>query len=93
MDAGALQIDGQNVRVTAVTVLGLAVYVDYTNAAQEDDTPDRRCILSISYDGAVSKTSTQYQNAEAVYIVENQGNEAFTLARQRRDLLYFLHGY
>lgn len=93
LDAGALQIDGQDVRVTAVTVLGLAVYVDYTNAVQEDDVPDRRCILSISYDGAVSKTSTQYQDGEAVYIVENQGNEAFTLARQRRDLLYFLHGY
>lgn len=91
VDANALRIDGQDVRVTAVTVLGLTVYVDYTNAAQEGGAPDRRCILTVSYDGAVSKTSTQYQDGEAVYIVENQGNETFALARQRRDLLYFLH--
>lgn len=93
VDARAVKIDGQNVRVAAVTVLNLMIYVDYTNSTQKDDTPDRRCILSVSYDGSVSKTSTQYQNGRAVYIVENQGNTSFILIQEHRDLLYFLHEY
>ena len=41
----------------------------------------------------VSKTSAQYKNGAAAYIIDNTDNAAFTLHRERRDLLYFLHGY
>lgn len=92
-NASALRINGQKVRVTALTVHGLMIYVDYTNSTQQDDAPGCRCILTVSYDGAVSKTSTQYKNGKAAYIVGNQGNTSFTLSREYRDLLYFLRGY
>ena len=91
VDAGVLSIDGQDVRVTAVTVLGLMVYVDYAAVTQEGGGPGHRCILTISYDGSVTKSSAQYEKGELAYLIESQDNGSFTLTHQRRDLLYFLH--
>lgn len=91
MDPGLLRIDGQDVHVTALTVVGLSLYVDYSTLAPEGRGPASRCILAVSQDGEVSKTSGQYQDGEALYIVDNWSNETFILMRRHRDLLYFLH--
>ena len=90
-DTGTLQIGGQDAQVTSLSVQGLQIIVDYTTPAPDVQTLHRRCILSIDYDGTVSKSSAQYENGEALYIVDNWGNEAFQLMRRHRDLLYFLH--
>ncbi len=90
-DTGTLQIGGQDAQVTSLSVQGLQIIVDYTTPAPDVQTLHSRCILSIDYDGTVSKSSAQYKNGEALYIVDNWGNEAFQLMRRHRDLLYFLH--
>lgn len=90
-DTGTLQIGGQDAQVTSLSVQGLQIIVDYTTPAPDVQTLHSRCILSIDYDGTVSKSSAQYENGEALYIVDNWGNEAFQLMRRHRDLLYFLH--
>lgn len=91
VDAGVLQIDGQDMRVTDLSVIGLVVYVDYSTPVPDDRTPCSRCILAISHDGTITKTSSLYENGEAVYTVDNTDNTDFTIGRSSRDLLYFLH--
>lgn len=96
VDAGALRLDGRAVRVTGVYVHGQVVSVDYSTAEPGNSAPlssARRCILTVLQDGTVRKTSALYKDGEADYIVDNTDNTAFTLSRERRDLLYFLHGY
>lgn len=97
VDAGALRIDGQDVHVIGIYVCGLVVSVDYSTAELRGGAlppSARRCILTIFQDGTVKKTSGLYnKDGEADYTVENTDNTAFTLYRERRDLLYFLHGY
>lgn len=91
VDASVLQIDGQDVRVTDLSVIGLVVYVDYSTPVPDDRTPCSRCILAISHDGTITKTSSLYENGEAVYTVDNTDNTDFIIGRSSRDLLYFLH--
>ncbi len=96
VDAGALRIDGQDVHVAGIYVRGLVISVDYSTAEPGDSAPppsSRRCSLTILQDGTVRKTSALYKDGEVDYAVENTDNTAFTLYRERRDLLYFLHGY
>lgn len=96
VDADALRISGQDIRVTSVCVHGQAIYVDYSTVPQNGSAPppsSHRCILTVCQDGTVTKTSARYENGSAAYIVDNTDNTGFTLSRQHRDLLYFLHGY
>lgn len=96
VDTSALQISGQDVRLTSVCVLGQVIHVDYSIIPPDDGAPPSfslRCILAISQDGTVTKTSARYENGTAAYIIDNTDNTAFILHREHRDLLYFLHGY
>ena len=87
-NAGTLQIGGQ---VTSLSVQGLQIILDYATPAPDVQSPRSRCTLSIAYDGTVVKTSAQYENGVALYIVDNTDNAAFIVGRNVRDLLYFLH--
>ncbi len=91
-NAGTLQIGGQDAQVTSLSVFGLMICVDYSTPVPDDRTPCSRCILAISHDGTITKTSSLYENGEAVYTVENTDNTDFIISRVSRDLLYFLHG-
>lgn len=96
VNADALKIDGQDVWITDVSLLGQILYVDYSTIPTEDGAPPpslRRCILSISQDGVVIKTSALYKNGNTAYIIDNTDNTVFILQQEHRDLLYFLHGY
>ena len=92
VDAEALRIGGQRARVTSLSVFGLMICVDYSTPVPDDRTPCSRCILAISHDGTITKTSSLYENGEAVYTVENTDNTDFIISRVSRNLLYFLHG-
>ena len=91
VDAEALRIGGQRARVTSLSVFGLMICVDYSTPVPDVQSPRSRCTLSIAYDGTVVKTSAQYENGVALYIVDNTDNAAFIVGRNVRDLLYFLH--
>ena len=90
-NAGTLQIGGQDAQVTSLSVQGLQIILDYATPAPDVQSPRSRCTLSIAYDGTVVKTSAQYENGVALYIVDNTDNAAFIVGRNVRDLLYFLH--
>ena len=90
-NAGTLQIGGQDAQVTSLSVQGLQLILDYATPAPDVQSPRSRCTLSIAYDGTVVKTSAQYENGVALYIVDNTDNAAFIVGRNVRDLLYFLH--
>lgn len=92
VDAEALRIGGQRARVTSLSVTGLVICVDYSTPVPDDRTPCSRCILAISHDGTITKTSSLYENGESVYTVDNTDNTDFIIGRSSRDLLYFLHG-
>ena len=108
VDAEALRIGGQRARVmilsftlnnllrwqgkASLSVFGLMICVDYSTPVPDDRTPCSRCILAISHDGTITKTSSLYENGEAVYTVENTDNTDFIISRVSRNLLYFLHG-
>ena len=74
VDAEPLRIGGQRARVTSLSVFGLMICVDYSTPVPDDRTPCSRCILAISHDGTITKTSSLYENGEAVYICYTKAN-------------------
>lgn len=94
VDDSLLQIDGQPAQCAAIYVVGQGVLVSYTAGADGNGgQPNHMCILTIIADGDIIKSTCRYRSGKTVYLVESFGNTSFTLSRQHRDLLYFLHEY
>ena len=76
-----LHIEGDPVDRLLIEFSSAHLCLDYASG-------DRRCIVTIAYDGSVRKTACTYdENGDTDFIVENEDNAVFYLGQAERDLL------